>query len=40
MSRGALFHNAAQAAEADAVFKKLLLEIRRIFKSPHSTEAS
>jgi hypothetical protein len=30
ISQGALFHNPAQAAEAEAVFKKVLLEIRGI----------
>ena len=30
ISQGALFHTAAQAAEAEAVFKKVLLEIQRI----------
>jgi hypothetical protein len=28
ISQGALFHSAAHAAEAEAVFKKVLLEIR------------
>src|ERR1700693_5581670 len=32
MRRGTLFHTAAQAAEAEAVFKKVLLEIPCIIK--------
>jgi hypothetical protein len=33
MRNGALFQTAAQAAEAEAVFKNVLLEIRRIVQS-------
>jgi hypothetical protein len=33
MSRGTWLHSAAQAAEAEAVFTKVLLEIRRMMES-------